>query len=206
MKLFYYFSVVYFFITPIFSQQNGVKIIEKKTEKRHFIYAENTTSEKRNVFLKVNATGYRRTADRPLIKNVPPKSKVLLTTLIPLKDVESSYTYIFTANKEVNDLDLNRKKIDKPLSLTEIMKSEVVIFTTNNCDKCRLLIEKLRAKRIKHREVNIDKRDRFYLYTWQLLKEKGYKTNSILLPIASVKGKLITPIGRINDFVNQLLN
>mgnify|MGYP000751467539 CR=1 FL=1 len=204
MKLQFYVSIIYLITTTVLAQQNGVKIIEEKKAKRHLIYAENTTSEIRNVFLKVNPKGYRRTANRPLIKNIPPKSKVLLITLIPLKDIENSYTYIFTSNKEQNDLDLNRKKNDKPLSLPEIMDSEVVIFTTDECNKCISLIEALKTKRIKHREVNIDKQDRFYLYTWQLLKEKGYETNSILLPIASVKGELITPIGRVDDFVGEL--
>jgi len=156
------------------------------------------------VFLKVNAIGYRRTADRPVIKVIPSKSKVLMTTLIPLKDTENSYTFIFTANNEQKDLDIARKKVPKEISLPEIMKSEVVIFTTNDCSKCKSLIESLRSKRIKHREVNIDKRDRFYLYTWQLLKEKGYKTNSILLPIASVKGEIIAPIGRIESFIERI--
>lgn len=88
-------------------------IIEEKTTKRHLLYAENTTSENRSVFLKVNAIGYRRTADRPTIKIIPPNSKVLLTTLIPLKNTENSYTYIFTANLEQENLDVKRIKSNK---------------------------------------------------------------------------------------------
>jgi len=206
MKLLVLISIIYTLTNPMLAQQNGVKIIEEKGSKRHLIYAKNSTNESRSVFLKVNAIGYRRTADRPVIKIIPPQSKVLMITLIPLKDAESNYTYIFTANDSQKNLDVNRNKVAKKISLPEIMKSEVVIFTTNDCGKCKSLIEQLRSKRIKHREVNIDKRDRFYIYTWQLLKEKGYKTNSILLPIASVKGEIIAPIGKVDDFINQIFN
>ena len=92
------------------AQQNGVFIIEEKTKKRHFLFAKNTTNENRSVFIKVDAIGYRRTADRPTIKIVPPNSKILLTTLIPLKDTVSTYTYIFTANKEQQNIDVTRLK------------------------------------------------------------------------------------------------
>jgi len=206
MGIHFLISAIYILSFSSFAQKNGVKIIEKKTSKRHLIYAENTTSESRSVFLKVNSTGYRRTADRPVIKHIPPKSKTLLITLIPLKNIESNYTYIFTANKDLNNLNVNRTKAAKEISLSKVMKSELVIFTTDDCPKCVSLIEILKTKRIKHREVNINKKDRFYLYTWQLLKKKGYDTNSILLPIASVKGKLITPIGSIDHFITQSLH
>lgn len=110
MKLFIYFSILYMCTFLARAQQNGVFIIEEKTEKRHFLYAKNTADESRSVFIKVNAIGYRRTADRPTIKIIPPNSKVLLTTLIPLKNTSSSYTYIFTANKEQENLDIIRLK------------------------------------------------------------------------------------------------
>ena len=113
MKLFIYFAIIYIGISSIRAQQNGVFIIEEKKTKRHLIYAKNTTTENRSVFLKVNAIGYRRTADRPTIKIIPPNSKVLLTTLIPLKNTKNSYTYIFTANLELENLDVQRIKSNK---------------------------------------------------------------------------------------------
>lgn len=92
------------------AQQNGVKLIEEKTAKRHFIYAENTTNENRSVFLKVMPKGYRRRANRPIIKKTPPKSKVLLVTLIPLKDSVPSYKLIFTASKEPQNIKATKFK------------------------------------------------------------------------------------------------
>lgn len=110
MRLFIYFSMLYLCTNLLSAQQNGVHIIEEKTEKRHFLYAKNTTNEDRSVFLKVDATGYRRTAARPTIKIIPPNSKVLLTTLIPLKNTTNNYTYIFAANKTQENIGVVRVK------------------------------------------------------------------------------------------------
>lgn len=87
-----------------YSQKNGVSIIEEVTPKRTFLYAENNAETSKSVFLKVDAVGYRRRSDRPLIEIIPPKSKKLLITLIPLRDTESKYTYTYVVNDETENI------------------------------------------------------------------------------------------------------
>ena len=87
-----------------YSQKNGVSIIEEVTPKRTFLYAENIADTPKIVFLKVDATGYRRRSDRPLIETIAPKSKKLLITLIPLTNVESKYTYTYIVNDELENI------------------------------------------------------------------------------------------------------
>lgn len=91
LSCFYFFS---------YSQKNGVSIIEEVTDKRTFIYAENLTNTPKEVFLKVDAIGYRRRSDRPLIEIISAKSKKLLITLIPLNGIDSNYTYTYIVNDE----------------------------------------------------------------------------------------------------------
>lgn len=87
-----------------YCQKNGVSIIEEVTPKRTFLYAENTSQTSKNVFLKVEATGYRRRSDRPLIESIPAESKKLLITLIPLANADSKYTYTYVVNDETENL------------------------------------------------------------------------------------------------------
>ena len=97
-----------------YSQKNGVSIIEEVTPKRTFIYAENNADTPKKVFLKVDAIGYRRRSDRPLIESIPAKSKKLLITLIPLTNVDSKYTYTYVVNDETENLhglNLEQKKM-----------------------------------------------------------------------------------------------
>ena len=87
-----------------YCQKNGVTIIEEPTPKRIFLYAKNNSEIPKVVFLKVDAIGFRRRSDRPLIKIIPPKSKELLTTLIPLTNVESKYNYTYIVNNELENI------------------------------------------------------------------------------------------------------
>ncbi|NNM09630.1 MAG: hypothetical protein HKO61_10680, partial [Flavobacteriaceae bacterium] len=54
------------------SQGLKVLIKEQKSGKRLVLVAENKTQDTLNVFLMVNAEGYRRSASKPVIKNIPP--------------------------------------------------------------------------------------------------------------------------------------
>ncbi len=193
-------TLIIFFFFNTYAQKNGVKIIEQVGKKRTLIFAENTTTEARSVFFKVHANGYRRSGDRPVIKQLPPKSKTLLITLIPLVDVPSSYTYTFVANKTLENIQLKGKQ-ETEADVAELMKQEIVVFTNNSCQKCDRLTALLNSKHIKYRNINIDLHERFYKYTWQLLKAKGYNTDTLKLPLASVKGKIIHPIKNLSEFV-----
>lgn len=59
------------------SQQEKVIISENKKGKRIVLMAENKTTDALNVFLMVFAEGYRRSADKPILKDLPPLSKFL---------------------------------------------------------------------------------------------------------------------------------
>ena len=103
------FQILFFYVS---GQQNGVEIIEEVGRKRTLIYAKNTTNEHRSVFFKVNAIGYRRSGDRPVIKQLAPNAKALLITLIPLVDHLGSTLESFSANG------LNGEWIDWVIGLT----------------------------------------------------------------------------------------
>ena len=67
MKSFLTFITLSCFIHFGYSQKNGVTIIEESSPKRIFLYAENNSEIPKVVFLKVDAIGFRRRSDRPLI-------------------------------------------------------------------------------------------------------------------------------------------
>ena len=193
------------FIYGIWGQQNGVTIVEKKLAKRHLLYAKNEADAARSVFLKVNATGYRRRADRPMIKTIPPKSEVLMLTLIPLRDTISSYTYMFVSNTEQQDLGIIREKTPiESLGVNEFIESRNLVFTYEGCKKCQYLVELLKKERKTFREVKIKEKDWAYKYTLRYLENRGEKLDTIALPMALLKGKVVQPIANLNLFVNQL--
>ncbi|WP_108866308.1 hypothetical protein [Aquimarina aquimarini] len=104
------FVILFFTVISGHSQVDTVHLVEKKLKKRTIIYVQNDTDEEKNVFLKINPVGYRKSAQRPIIKNIPAKSKIQMRILIPLLNVESHYTYDLIVNKEAETIDLNNVK------------------------------------------------------------------------------------------------
>ncbi len=197
------FILLYGFIG--YTQEKPVRLVEEKQKKRTILYVQNDSETDKSVFLKVNPTGYRRSAQRPIIKTIPAKNKVQMLILIPLTDVASHYTYNLVVNEELETIDVDRSKNPKKQApVSSIMRSETIIFTKIDCEKCTILISKLKEKHIKFREVNIDTQNRYRDYLWELLKKDGYNKNIIGVPLAVIKGKLKYPIDNIEDFISQL--
>ncbi|WP_103864989.1 hypothetical protein [Aquimarina sp. I32.4] len=105
------FVTLFFTIISGYSQIGTVHLIEKKLKKRTIIYIQNDTDKEKNVFLKINPVGYRKSAQRPIIKNIPAKSKMQMRILIPLLNVKSHYTYDLIVNKEAETIDINNVKL-----------------------------------------------------------------------------------------------
>ncbi len=193
--------------TGIPAQEKSVRLVEEKQKKRTIIYVQNDTDTDKSVFLKVNPVGYRKSAQRPIIKNIPAKSKVQMMILIPLTDVESNYTYDLIINQELETIDVDRSKSPKKeAGVASILKAENIIFTKKDCEKCIILISKLKAKHIKFREVNIDTKNRYREYLWELLEQDNYDKNTVGVPLGVIKGKLYYPIDDLEGFVEHVQN
>ncbi|WP_299213981.1 hypothetical protein [uncultured Aquimarina sp.] len=198
-------TILLFGITTVCAQEKPVRLIEDVQKKRTIIYVQNDTDSDKSVFLKINPIGYRRSAQRPIIKNIPANSKVQMIILIPLTDVASSYTYNLIVNEELENMEVDRAKgPKKEAPLSSILKSEIIIFTKEGCEKCQLLITKLQLDHVKFREININSKSRYVDYLWKLLNDKGYNKTTAQLPLSLKQGELIHPIGNIDDFVSSV--
>lgn len=149
-------------MTPItcFSQMSSnpyVKLVEKKTGKRLQLFAENTDSIPYIVFLRVTTQDYRRTSKRPILKEIPANSKLLLKTLILLDGKEGIYTPTFIVNEVATNLTMRKTHDDFDLKISQA-KSEktVLIFTNSNCDLCDQAIVILQENAFNFKNHNIE--------------------------------------------------
>lgn len=97
----------------LLSQEKRILISEKKQGKRTVLFAENTTKDTLNVFFMVISEGYRKSADRPLIKDIPPHHKEPMITLIEIKGTPATYSYTLVVNEEEKSLNFTPKKKGK---------------------------------------------------------------------------------------------
>lgn len=133
-------------------QDERVLISEKKSGKRIILSAENTTNATLNVFFMVISEGFRRSASKPMIKDLPPKSKTHMITLIELEE-NPTYTYELIINDQASPISISYENQTK--DLRRIIDGKLVFFSEPGCEKCTLLENALRQRRIEHRNVNL---------------------------------------------------
>lgn len=191
-------------IFSVKAQTKAVEIIEVKEKKRILFYAINHSETDKEVFFKIDGKGFRKSSYRPVIKNAPSKQKTLLTTLIPLKNTTPEYTYFYSFDDKLKELNVsttvkNWKTLDHLID-----NGETIIFTKDECAKCEKLIGMLKANRIPHKAFDISKNERYKEFFWNTIsKMKRQDVMISSIPIAIVKGKLHEGLNLIS-FVESL--
>lgn len=99
-----------FFISLVSSNQqpDGIEITVRTGHKKITYVAENVTDKDLDLFFKVNSEGFRRSADRPIITTIPAKSKKDLITLIPLKNADTTHSYMAVITKKEFNVDMRK--------------------------------------------------------------------------------------------------
>ncbi|MFD2565369.1 hypothetical protein [Aquimarina rubra] len=190
----------------IYAQEKTVHLVEDVQKKRTTIYVQNDTDSDKSVFLKINPIGYRRSAQRPIIKNIPANSKEEMLILIPLTDVASSYTYDLVVNEELENIDVKRQK-EKPKEVPPqtVSKYKLFVYTEQNCARCDSLKQKLNDKKVEFLEVDIDSRNNLLSPVfWRKMQEEGYTRENIELPFVKKNKKLYYPISDFDTFIEEI--
>lgn len=186
------------------NEHNFVSIQEKVTGKRVELFAVNTNNIDYDIFLKVDATGYRRSSARPIIKTIPANSKVRMITLVKLANVDSNYKYTLVVNEISFDIAMQKDDTGFNFKIDASLKSKkVTLFTKNNCLLCNQTKDLLVNNKINYTEFNIDQ-DSTYLV--HLLKE--FKNNKVKskthAPILKIDDSLYTNINTQNQLIKTL--
>ena len=197
------FLLVLLFVSCVsLSQVEKIRILEKKQGKRLVLQAQNTTQDTLNVFLMVHANGYRRSAEKPIVKNIPPQSTLAMTTLIELSNVDPNYTYDLIVNEQEQQIDFDFEK--ETIDVKNILKNKIVIFTLTKCSKCTLLTETLTAKHIQFRAFNIKEDPIVYQQFMALIEPELTEETKIKFPIVWNRSHTIFGFDQLKDMMDSL--
>lgn len=186
------------------SQTNDVILIEDKQPKRWNMYAQNNSDEAQEVFLLVQGTGFRRSADRPIIKMVPANSKVLLMTLIPLKGIEPTYTKIFTYEPNLQQIKRRKGENDEEyVNIRPLKDEELTIFLQEDCEKCEVLTAFLNENHIKYRALDLGVHPKVKEFLFSHLRKANYPGGMIDLPAILYQGRKHWSINDIHTFIKE---
>ncbi len=209
LKTYSYFAFCIFLfcnIPKILAQEKKVHLVEDIQKKRTIIYVQNDTDSDKSVFLKINPIGYRRSAQRPILKNIPANSKKQMIILIPFTDVPSSYTYDLIVNEKLQNIDVKRQK-EKPKEVPPqtVSKYNVFVYTEQNCNRCDTLKQKLKNKKIVFLEVDIDSKNNLLSpIFWKKMNNEGYTRKNIELPFVKKNKTLYHPILDFDVFIKEI--
>lgn len=201
-----YYKLVILFLFSAFAKAQtthpAVELIEDKQPKRWMLYAQNNTNEEQEAFLMVQGEGFRRSADRPVIKKVPPNSKVLMITLIPLKGINPTYETIFTFENQLQTIE-QRKGANREeyVNIRALKADELTIFLEEDCEKCDYLIEYLNKNHIKYRRLDIKKNGKVFDFMWEHLDGKVPKSDVVQLPVIMENNKVYHNIVNMKRFI-----
>lgn len=186
-----------------YAQKEKVIVTEKKQGKRITLYAENTTKDTLSVFIMLTAQGYRRSADRPVVMNLPPKKKVNVMTLIEMEDQESSYTYNVIVNKKLDKvipIDPEKEVAD----IETVIKGKIVIFSKTDCSKCETLSAFLYKEQLNHRVFHIEENPKVYRQFMNFIDNELKEDTQIRFPVIWNKTYTIFGYDELEEIVMEI--
>jgi glutaredoxin-related protein len=187
----------------VFSQGLKVLISEEKKGKRITLFAENKTRDTLNVFLTVNAEGYRRSSLKPVIKDLSPGARVPMMTLIELEGTDSRYTFEMVVNDKESEVNFSYEEPERDIE--RVIGGQLVIFSAEDCPKCMELIAELTEKHIQHRMFDIKEDAVLYGQFMSFIERRLSRETKIRFPIIWNKDEVIFGYETLEETI-QMLN
>ena len=208
MKIFTLFFTLLLFNSYSFSQKDHpfVKLEEKVTGKRVELFAVNTNDISYDIFLKVETEDFRRSSTRPILKTIPPDSKIKLITMVKLANKEGVYNTTFLINEVDYLLKVNKDFRDLNISLDEAInaKKKVTLYTKDDCAICPNAKIILKNNQIPYDELNIENDTLNTIKLLKDLKSEEHVENNIVVPILKIEDKVYRNIETLQDFIEAL--
>jgi hypothetical protein len=186
------------------AQQEKVVISEKKQGKRLILMAKNNTQDSLNIFLMVTSKGYRRSASKPVLKDIAPGAKIPMITLIELTKQESTYSYELIINDEEKRADLGFEK--ETIDIRNVLENKLVIFTLGNCEKCTVLAIELNDRRTQFKMFNIQDDAILYKQFMSFINDELTNEVKIRFPVIWNKDHTLFGYDELEAVINQLEN
>ncbi|WP_047547912.1 hypothetical protein [Psychroserpens sp. Hel_I_66] len=200
--------VLFFLILPLssFSQVSAnpyVKLVEKKEGKRLQLFAVNTDSIPYIVFLRITTEDYRRTSKRPILKEVPANSKLLLKTLILLEGKPGDYEPTFIVNEVTTNLAIRKSKDFDADIIGAKLEKKVLYFTNPDCDLCVEGLSILKENAFNYHVYDIET-DAESLKIFKSEIGSSKSKDEIDFPVLKIEDSIYTTIKTRQGFIDVL--
>ncbi|MDT0607576.1 hypothetical protein [Croceitalea rosinachiae] len=202
MKTLIIFQVFLISIISI-GQEKPIKVIEEKSKNRLMLYALNETDKDYDVVMAVKGTNFRQSMAKPRLTRVPATSKVLMKTLILLRDKTPSYSIDLSINDS-----LSKRAVRKEYTVVEVPpkmitpKKHITIYGMKECLACDSIVIRLSENNYIFKQFNLEEKPEI---KQQLEVALGNKSlDSLKTPIVNLGGHLYTWISSFEQLLGEL--
>ncbi len=187
-------------ITPLFSQEKQIEIVEEDKPGRLFLYGLNKTEKDLDVTITVEGTNFRQSKSVPRPVRIPAASKVLLTNLMVERGKKANYTY----KLEVSD-SLSRRAMRREFEAIKIdPKQKVIVYIPENCNSCDSLVANLDRSRYNYTAHRFSEKPELKAQLAPAFSNSTVKIDSLTTPIISLNGTLHVKIEDYEQLLEEL--
>ncbi|MEM8506647.1 MAG: hypothetical protein AAF717_02405 [Bacteroidota bacterium] len=172
------------------AQNHSVRIAEEKQGNRLLFYGLNEDDTDYDVLFEVKGTNFRQSKARPRWIRMPATSKVLLKTIILLRDKTPQYTYTL----KVND-SLSPRVLRPEFTIIEVPpkmitpKKQITLYNPGNCTSCDSIALQLKTNHFLFTEILLPEKPKVKA---SLAKMLNQPLDSLQHPIINLGGHLYT--------------
>lgn len=202
-KLFWVLVILPFLVVA--QQRKKIKIVEEPLTNRVAFYAVNENHQDFDVLFTLKGTNFRQSKARPRWIRVPAASKVHLKTVVLERGKKASFIPALKVNDSLSKRSLKRptEKLDIPPPKIE-PKRKIVVYLTNDCDTCAVLVDSLNANNYAFRSLNLDENTDLKAKIGRYSGKSEAEMEALKTPILSLGGHLFTWIDSYDKLLEEL--
>ncbi len=172
------------------AQDQPVRIAEEQRGNRIAFYGLNEDFKDYDVLFEVKGSNFRQSKARPRWIRIPATSKVLLKTIILLRDKTPQYTYSLKVNDSLSPRALKPEStvIEVPPKMIT-PKKPITLYTFEECSTCDTIVNQLKANNYHFKEILLSEKPSV---KESLSKMLNQSLDSLQHPIINLGGHLYT--------------
>lgn len=189
---------VFIFFSQLGMAQDEVEVYQKEEGNKVFIMGKNNIAEEVEVNINIDYKGYLTDDVYPKKVKLQGGEELVLTTLTAPSSTACEYSISLTYKK----LQSGNKKITRTTGV-QINPVKVNVFTKDDCARCQFVVESFEKNKVVYLELNTTIAPDNMDLMFSKLKEVGYNSKEVQMPVVVYKDKVYYNISDLKSFVQQ---
>lgn len=189
---------VFIFFSQLGMAQDEVEVYQKEEGNKVFIMGKNNIAEEVEVNINIDYKGYLTDDVYPKKVKLQGGEEKVLTTLTAPPSTACEYSISLTYKK----LQSGNKKITRTTGV-QINPVKVNVFTKDDCARCQFVVESFEKNKVVYLELNTTIAPDNMDLMFSKLKEVGYNSKEVQMPVVVYKDKVYYNISDLKSFVQQ---